>query len=112
MEIGKRLKPLLLELLPKIYSWNWDRDLAKIAAQTVVELTIYRRNEPDGISINEARNCIRAMSESNRKDVIFRLSRIGQRDDGGWVSHVIPFIERTWPRERKFRTFEMVASWV
>ncbi|AQQ05331.1 hypothetical protein B0E33_18560 [Roseibium algicola] len=112
VEIGQRLKPLLLDLFPRIYSWNWDRNLAKIAAQMVVELTINRQDEPDGILINEARNCIRNMSDSNRKDVIFRLGQIGQRDDSGWASNVVPFIEHTWPRERKFRTSEMVASWV
>lgn len=112
IEVGQRLKPLLLELFPRIYSWNWDRDLAKIAAQMVVELAVYREGKPDGISINEARSCIREMSDSNRRDVIFRLGRIGQRADGGWASHVVPFIERTWPRERKFRTSEMVAAWV
>ncbi|MGX9350984.1 SIR2 family protein [Shimia sp. W99] len=112
VEIGQRLKPLLLEIFPRIYKWDWDRDLAKIAAQMVVELAIYRRDEPDGISINEARNCIRKMSDSNRQDVVFRLGLIGKRDDGGWASHVVPFIETTWPRERKFRTSEMVSSWV
>ncbi len=112
VEIGQRLKPLLLEIFPQIYGWNWDRDLAKIAAQMIVELTIYRHDEPDGLSINEARNCIREMSDSNRKDVIFRLGRIGQRDDGGWASHVVPFIESSWPRERRFRTSELVSSWV
>ena len=111
-EIGQRLKPLLLDVFPRIYDWNWDRDLAKIAAQMIVELAVYRSDEPDGVSINEARNCIREMSDTTRKDVIFRLGRIGQRDDGGWASHVVPFIESTWPRERRFRTSEMVSSWV
>ena len=112
VEVGQRLKPLLLDIFPRIYGWNWDRDLAKIAAQMIIELAIYRSDETDGVSINEARNCIREMSDSTRKDVIFRLGRIGQREDGGWASHVVPFIESTWPRERKFRTSEMVSSWV
>lgn len=112
VEIGQRLKPLLLEIFPRIYGWNWDRDLAKISAQMIVELAIYRQGKPDGISVNEARNCIRVMSDSNRQDVIFRLGLIGKRDDGGWSSHVVPFIESTWPRERKYRTTDMVSAWV
>ena len=112
VEIGQSLKPLLLEIFPRIYEWNWDRDLTKIAAQMIVELAIYRQGEPDGLSTGEARKCLRDMSESDRRDVVFRLGQIGQRDDGGWSSHVIPFIENTWPRERKYRTSEMVPSWI
>ena len=112
VEIGERLKPMLLEIFPTVYQWSWDRDLTKVAAQMVIELSIFRQGEPDCITINEARQCIRNMSDANRQDAIFRLGQIGQREDDGWVSHVVPFIEQTWPRERKFRTTEMVSAWV
>lgn len=75
-------------------------------------MEINRRGEADGISVNEARNCIRQMSDSNRQDVVFRLGMIGKRANGGWTSHVVPFIENAWPRERKFRTSEIVSSWI
>lgn len=110
-EVGNTLKPLLLELFPTIYQWSWDRDLAKIAAQMIAELTIFREDESDGISTKEARRCLRNMNDKNRQDVVFWLGKIGQRDENNWLTKVIPFIDTTWPRERKLRTSTLVSSW-
>ncbi len=111
-EIGVRLKPMLLQLFPAIYQWSWDRDLAKVAAQMVVELGVFRRDEPDGLSRNEARQCLRNMNDRSRQDAVCRLGQIGQREERGWENHVIPFIEEIWPRERIFRTSSLVSSWI
>ena len=52
------------------------------------------------------------MNDENRQDAVCRLEVIGQREDDGWSVNVIPFINRVWPRERAFRTSNLVASWV
>jgi len=111
-EIGTNLKPLLLELFPRIYHWSWEPRLAEIATQIVVELAVIRKDHPDGLSPNEARHCLRNMNDQNRREAVFRLSLIGQREDDGWSLYVIPFINTVWPRERKFRTSTLVSSWV
>lgn len=111
-EVGTKLKPLLLELFPTIYQWSWDRDLAKIAVQMIVELAVFREDKSDGISTKEARRCLRNMNDKNRQDAVFWLGKIGQRDEKNWLPKVIPFINTTWPRERKLRTSTLVSSWV
>lgn len=111
-EIGTTLKPLLLGLFPVLYKWSWGENLAKVAAQIVVELAVYRGANPDGLNAKEARHCLRSMNDQNRQDSVFRLSQIGQREKDGWSEHVIPFINKVWPRERTFRTSNLVSSWV
>jgi hypothetical protein len=111
-EISIALKPFFLELFPRLYQWNWDQHLATVATQIAIELAIFHRDEPDGLSGDEARHCLRNMSEKNRQDAIFRLGVIGKREEDGWSKHVIPFINTVWPRERIFRTSNLVLSWV
>jgi len=111
-KIGTELKPLFLELFPKIYQWNWDQDLTKIAAQITVELAVFRNGRPCGLNPKEARLCLRNMNDQNRQDAVFQLGRIGQRQEDGWNLHVIPFVNKVWPRERAFRTSNLVSSWV
>lgn len=111
-DIAERLKPLLLDVFPTIYQWSWDHSLVEIAAQMIVDLAVFRRDQPDGLTVNETRQCLRMMSDSNRRDVIGHLGRVGQREEHGWATHVVPFVEQIWPRERKFRTTEMVSAWV
>lgn len=111
-EIGATLKPLLLDLFPVLYNWSWSDNFAKVAAQIVIELAIFRSDEPDGLNAKEARHCLRSMKDRNRKDVVLRLCQIGKREEDGWSEHVIPFINTVWPRERAFRTSNLVVSWV
>lgn len=112
LEIGIALKPLLLDLFPTIYKWNWDHNLAEIAAQIVIELAVFCKDEPDGLSPKEARRCLRNMNDQSRQDAVFRLGQIGQREENGWADHVIPFVNTVWPRERAFRTSALVSSWL
>ena len=111
-EIGAKLKPLLLELFPKIYRWSWDQDLAKIASQIIVNLAVLRSEHPDGLSPKETRLCLRNMNDKNRQNAVFQLGHIGKGEKDGWSVHVIPFVNTVWPRERGFRTSTLVSSWV
>lgn len=111
-EIGVMLKPLLLNLFPVLYQWSWDEHLAKVAAQIVMELAVLHSDKPEGLNAEEARNCLRCMSDRNRQDAVFRLSVIAQREEDGWSAHLIPFINTVWPRERALRTSNLVSSWV
>jgi len=112
LEIGMELKPLLLELFPTIYRWDWDHGLVEIAAQIVVELAVFHSDKPDGLNVKEARHCLRSMNDQNRQDSVTQLGKIGQCEENGWSIHVIPFINTVWPRERAFRTSTLVRSWV
>ncbi|OOZ74853.1 hypothetical protein BOW50_12350 [Solemya velum gill symbiont] len=111
-ELRTVLKPFLLRLFPEIYSWSWGDELARIAAQIVVGLTVYRDDSHGGLTDKEARQCLRNMKDENRQDAIFHLGQIGQQEEDGWSICVIPFVRNVWPRERKYRTSTLVRSWV
>lgn len=111
-ELGKKVTPRLVSLFPRIYDWDWHQRLAAIATQMVVQLAIFRRGEPDGLTDSQARHCVRRMDEHCRREAISQLGSIGNRADGGWESHVIPFVEHVWPRELPLRTSGLVEAWV
>lgn len=112
LEIGTALKPRLLDLFPAIYKWSWGENLARIAVQIIIGLAVFRSDKPDGLSAKEARHCLRSMNDKNRQDAVWQLGNIGRTEDNGWSKHVIPFINAVWPRERTFRTSNLVFSWV
>ena len=111
-EIGERVRPMLVELFPTIYKWGWNGELANLATRMIIKLCIHRLNKPDGLTSNEARQCLRSMSEVDRRNAVFYLGDIGNGEMGFWKRHIIPFINAVWPRERKFKTPEMVSAWV
>ena len=111
-EIGAILKPMLLDLFPYLYKWSWGNNLSRIATQIIIDLVIYRSDKPDGLNAKEARYCLRSMNDRNRQDAVWRLTNIGCTEENGWSTHVIPFINKVWPRERTFRTSNLVLSWV
>ena len=111
-QVGERLKPIFLRLLPSVYGWKWDSDAATVVAQMVVSLGVFRRGEPDGLSKREARACLRDMTDETRASAVFHLGEIGKQSEDGWNAHVIPFISEVWPREREFRTSRLARAWV
>lgn len=111
-EVSVKFKLLLVDLFPVLYKWNWDEGLTRVASQIVVELAVLRNGKPDQLNVGEARHCLRSMNDRNRQDAISQLGNIGLRENNGWSEYVIPFIDTVWPRERKFRTSNLVLSWV
>lgn len=111
-EIGIELKPLFLKIFPRIYDWNWSKNLTTIATQILIELTVFHEEKPYGFTAREARQCIRNMNEQNRQDAIHRLSTIGRREENGWELYVIPFVNIIWPRERRLRSSNIVMNWI
>ena len=105
-------KSLLLKLFPWLYGFDWDRDLAKVAATWLMWMAIFRRDGEDGITASQARDCIRNMSGETRQNVVFWLGMVGKGNDNGWTELVAPFIRDIWPRERALRTRASVTSWI
>jgi len=106
------IKPLLLELPPWIDQQEWDRDLSKVAAQWLGYLSIFNRDQPDGLTKKEMRNVLRSMSDYTRNRTIFWLGQVGKGNDDGWNKLVVPFMNDVWPRERVYRTASSTNSWI
>lgn len=110
--LSEMIKPLLLDIFPRIEGFAWDRDLAKIAAQWLGYMRVFYPDEPGGLSRREMRLVFRAMSDDTRNQFIFWLGLVGHKNENGWVKHVIPLINEAWPRERQYMTSALMRAWI
>ena len=110
--LAEVVKPLLLDVFPWIEGFSWDRDLSEVAAQWLGFMRVFHPDQSDGLSSGEMRAVLRSMSNETRNRFIFWLGKVGQGNDDGWTNLVMPFINETWPRERKFRTSASVRAWI
>ncbi len=106
------IKPLLLHLFPWVEGFSWDRDLSIGAAEWLGYMCVFHPNEPGGFSQGEMRSVLRAMSDDTRNRFISWLGQVGQKNEGGWAKHVIPLINKDWPRERRYRTSASMRAWI
>lgn len=110
--LSEIIKPLLLDLLPRIEGYSWDHDLLKVAAQWLGFMRVFHPDEPSGLTRGEMRSVLRAMSDETRNQFIFWLGQVGQSNENGWAKHVIPIINEDWPRESRYRTSASIRAWI
>src|SRR5690606_29792899 len=110
--LTKIIKPLLLQMFPRVEGFSWDRDLSNVAAQWLGYMRIFHPDKPSGLSRDEMRAVLRAMSDETRNQFISWLSLVGQENENGWAKHVIPLIDQDWPRERRYRTAASMRAWI
>lgn len=110
--LAEAIKPLLVELFPRVERYSWDRDLAKVAAEWLGFMRVFHPDKPIGLTRREMRTALRAMSDDTRNSFIYWLGQVGQRNENGWTEHVVPFISQNWPRERRYRTSASVRAWI
>ena len=110
--IRKEMKPLLLDLFPRINQWPWDGEAPASAVKIILELSILREGEPGRLTEKEARHCLRKMRDEDRQTAISYLSKIGENEEDGWNRLVPEFIEEVWPRDMKLVKPQLVSAWV
>ncbi|WP_292302653.1 SIR2 family protein [Mesorhizobium sp.] len=106
------IKSRLLNLLPWIDGFSWDRDLSHVAAQWLGFMRVFRPDQSYGLTKREMRTVLRYMRDEARNRFISWLGQVGQTNDNGWTELVIPFINEVWPRERRFRTSASMRAWI
>jgi hypothetical protein len=110
--LAEIIKPLLIELFPRVEGFSWNRDLSITAAQWLGYMRVFHPNEPSGLSRGEIRSVFRAISDDTRNRFIYWLSLVGQKNEDGWAKLVIPLINGDWPRERRYRTSASMKAWI
>ncbi|WP_290524487.1 SIR2 family protein [Alcanivorax sp.] len=110
--LAETIKPLLLDLFPWVEGFSWDRDLSEVAVQWLGFMRVFHPGEPSGLTRGEMRSIFRAMSDDARNQFIFWLGKVGQKNENGWIKHVIPLIKEDWPRERRYRTTASMRAWI
>ncbi len=110
--LAEIIKPILLDIFPKAKEFSWDRDLLGVAAQWLGYMRVFRPDEPGGLSQSEIRSTLRSMSDDTRNGFIIWLGKVGQSNENGWAKHVIPLVNKDWPRERRYRTSASMRAWI
>lgn len=110
--LATKIKPLLLQVFPWIEQFSWDHELFGTAAQWLGFMRVFHADEEGGLSRVEMRSALRAMSDETRNRFIYWLGRVGQKNENGWATHVIPLIKEDWPREHRYRTSASIRAWV
>lgn len=110
--LAEIIKPLLLDLIPWVGKFSWDRDVSEVVAQWLGFMRVFHPDEPSGLSRGEMRSVFRAMSDDTRNRFISWLGQVGQKNENGWAKHVIPLINEDWPRERRYRTSASMRAWI
>ena len=110
--VAEIIKPLMLDLFPWLEGLSWDRSLLEVAASWLGAMRLFQPDEAGGLTQGEMRSVLRSMSDETRNRVLFWLGRVGQDIEEGWTKHVIPFIDRDWPRERRYRTSASTRAWI
>lgn len=83
-----------------------------MASQWLGYMCIFKRDQSDGLTKKEMRNVLRSMSDGTRNQFIFWLGKVGQGNEDGWNTLVVPFMHDVWPRERVYRTASSTNSWI
>ena len=106
-----QLKDAFVRLFPKVYSWNWNDAAEESAHQWVVAASVFSNIDSTGITFEQARQCVRQMTQDGQQSVIHFLGLVGQDNEDGWSKYVIPFIENVWPREARFQRESTTQAW-
>ena len=110
--LAEIIKPLMLNLFPWIekFSWKWHTSME--TTQWLVQMYVCYPEKPSELTMREMRNILRAMSDDSRSRFINWLEFAARNNEICWVTHIIPFIDNVWPKEKRYRTSGSVSSWI
>lgn len=110
--LREEMKPFLLNGFPLVADWQWSPSLLCLFVQRFIRLVIFSDDaEQERMAINVRRNLIQ-MDDQSRSAVVQFLSSVGRDNDDGWCIFVIPFIQKYWPKNIKFKTEKTINAWL
>ena len=110
--LAEIIKPLLLKLLSHVEKFSWEDNLFNIAVRWLGYMRVFYVDKPSGLTRNEMRTVLRVISDDNRNRFISWLSKVGQKNEDGWVKYVIPLVSNDWPREHRYMTSTLMSAWI
>lgn len=107
-----QIKENFFLLLKIINDWEWKSDLKSGAYTWIVQASLLFSDDGPKLTFDEVRDCLRQINHDANSHVIWFLGQIGKANKNGWKKKVIPFIQKAWPRERRFQTEKSSKAWV
>ncbi|MCC9625747.1 SIR2 family protein [Thalassospira sp. MA62] len=110
--LREEMKPSLLNAFPLVAKWSWSQSLLRLLVQRFIRLVVFSdENEQEKMAIDVRRNLIQ-MDDQGRSTAVQFLSSVGRDNDDGWRIFVIPFVQKYWPKNIKFRTEKTTNAWL
>jgi hypothetical protein len=105
------LKPHFLEAFPYSSAWAWEDGPIRRLNEFLVVACFWNLKDHHYVSYVEARSALQQATEEGREHAIWLLMHI-VHDLEKWRNFGKPFIQKAWPRERKFQTSTSSRSFV
>jgi hypothetical protein len=102
-ELFALLKPHLLRAFPHSSSWAWGDGPIRRLNEFLVVACYWNLKDHRYISYTEARSALQQATEEGREHAIWFLTHIVS-DLNEWKKFGKPFVQKAWPRERKYQT--------
>ena len=102
-ELFTLLKPHFLRAFPHSPSWAWDDAPIRRLNEFLVVACYWNLRNNRYISYAEARSALQQATEEGREHSIWFLIHI-VRDLNEWKKFGRAFVQKAWPRERRFQT--------
>jgi hypothetical protein len=98
-----RIKAHFLQVFGWLPKWRWDDAALRHFAEQLVIYSFRNTNGGAYLTFDEARSALQSADDTVRSHAAWMLTRI-VRDQGVWPAFGRPFVERAWPRERRFQS--------
>ena len=105
------LKPHFLEAFPYSSAWAWEDGPIRRLNEFLVVACFWNLKDHHYVSYAEARSALQQATEEGREHAIWLLMHIVHNLEK-WRNFGKPFIQKAWPRERKFQTSTSSRSFV
>lgn len=99
------LRPNFLKVFGASRSWRWDHDgPGQLLGGRLVSACFMGRKNRAYVKYADAREALRQLDDRARAHVLWVVSTSFKEDGLSWKTFGKAFIERAWPRERRFQT--------
>ncbi|WP_461536020.1 SIR2 family protein [Spongorhabdus nitratireducens] len=105
-----QIKKDFLSLPTVLHTWIWGRE--NKYSHWVIQAVLFAQKDESSLSFSVARDCLRRITQEQRLQAIYFLGKVGQHNQNGWKTMVVPFIEKAWPVEQKLQTEQTSKAWV
>ena len=102
-ELFALLKPDFLQAFPHSSVWAWDHGPIHRLSEFLVIACWWHLKDHHYINYAEARLALQQATKEGREHAIWFLANL-VRDQKEWKTFGKHFVQRSWPRERKFQT--------
>jgi hypothetical protein len=102
-ELFGLLKPHFLEAFPHSSAWAWDHGPIHRLNEFLVIACWWNLKSHRYVNYAEARLALQQATKEGREHAIWFLANL-VRDQNEWKAFGKNFVQRSWPRERKFQT--------